>query len=202
MSPAVPFGRGTRWRPASNSWLQFRAVLRFKIMFRCGKSKTATMLCVINSRLTWRAMNAIILPGRWRIRLFLFCHQHRSVPWGSGRFLSEARQQCEWHQGGQVWQGRWPFVTQIILVESSHIPVDDVGLQLVLTVQDRLLEDNGVPIADQDIPLDVHLSGRGDHQSSKKRGDEALEKYPCREIYEHSLSGWNAPSHIPDCFTI
>jgi len=62
------------------------------------------------------------------------------------------------------------------LVESSHIPVDDAGLQPVLTVQDRLLEDNGVPIADQDIPLDVHLSGREDHQNSKKRGDEALRK--------------------------
>jgi hypothetical protein len=28
------------------------------------------------------------------------------------------------------------------------------------------------------------------------------ERYPYREIYEHSLSGWNAPSHAPDCFTI
>ena len=44
--------------------------------------------------------------------------------------------------------------------ERSDIPVDDAGLQSLLTVQDRFLEDNGIPAADQDIALEVHFSWR------------------------------------------
>ena len=49
-----------------------------------------------------------------------------------------------------------------------------LAYNLFFAVQDGLGKDNGIPAADQDIPLDVHISGREDHQNGQKRGDEAF----------------------------
>jgi hypothetical protein len=53
-----------------------------------------------------------------------------------------------------------------------------LAYNLFFPIQDWLLEDNGIPAANQDISLEVYFSDWEDRQNSKKRGDEAFEKIP------------------------
>jgi hypothetical protein len=46
--------------------------------------------------------------------------------------------------------------------------------QSVFTVQDGLRRGNSIPASNQDVPIEVHFSGRDDHQNGENCGDEAL----------------------------
>jgi len=48
------------------------------------------------------------------------------------------------------------------------------GYQFVFVVQDGLRKGNRIPAANKDVPIEVHFSGREDHQNGEKCGDEAL----------------------------
>ena len=63
---------------------------------------------------------------------------------------------------------------QCAISRNPHVSDDDACIQSVFAVQDGLGKDNGIPAADQDIPLEVHISGWEDHQNGQKRGDEAF----------------------------
>jgi hypothetical protein len=62
------------------------------------------------------------------------------------------------------------------LGQRSHFSVDDAGLQFVFVVQDGLCKWNGIPAANKDVPLEVHISGWEDHQNGKKCSVETLKK--------------------------
>jgi len=50
------------------------------------------------------------------------------------------------------------------------------GGQFVFVVQDGLCKWNGIPAANKDVPLEVHISGWEDHQNGKKCRVETLKK--------------------------
>jgi hypothetical protein len=66
-------------------------------------------------------------------------------------------------------------VTPVLLGQLGDLSVDD-GLQFVLAVQNGFRKRNGISAEDQDLPVEVHFSGRKDHPISQKFGIETLGK--------------------------
>jgi hypothetical protein len=88
--------------------------------------------------------------------------------------------------------GCWTPSAPIFLGQRSHFSVDDAGLQFVFVVQDGFCKWNGIPAANKDVPLEVHISGREDHQNGKKCRVETLKKlssprYLCKKPFLKKL---------------
>ena len=49
-----------------------------------------------------------------------------------------------------------------------------LAYNLFFFVQDGLRKGNRIPAANKDVPIEVHFSGREDHQNGEECGDEAL----------------------------
>ena len=48
------------------------------------------------------------------------------------------------------------------------------GKEFVFAFQDGLYKGNGIPAANQNLPVEVHFPGRKDHPNGQKRGDETF----------------------------
>jgi hypothetical protein len=52
--------------------------------------------------------------------------------------------------------------------------IDEAGLQYVFALQNGLYKGNGIPAANQDLSIEVHISGWEAHQNGENCGDEAF----------------------------